>query len=106
MIKDQSGAVLPVFKSLLQIWKLISDQETRTDATGQYRFWPCPLEHTGLREPHWIQKFVATGIELKVNEQHRLDITLQVGSVEQTVEISVAVAQIETTNTQLGEVIE
>ena len=54
-----------------------------------------------------FQKFVATGIVLSVNEQHRLDITLQLGNVEQTIEVKdLATAQIETTNTQLGEVID
>ncbi|PYT29839.1 MAG: hypothetical protein DMG57_10275 [Acidobacteria bacterium] len=49
---------------------------------------------------------MTTGIELTVNEQKRVDITLQVGSIERAVEVNATAAQVETTNTQLGEVID
>jgi hypothetical protein len=107
LVKDQSGAVLPGVEVVATNLETNLSQETRTDAAGQYRILALPIGKYKIEATlTGFQKFVATGIELAVNEQHRVDIALQVGNVEQTVEISAAVAQIETTNTQLGEVID
>ena len=42
---------------------------------------------------------------LQVNQERRLDIDMNVGSLEQQVEISANAVQVETTSTQLGTVI-
>ena len=83
-------------------------QRTRTDGTGEYRILALPVGRYRVEAAlTGFQKFVATGIVLSVNEQHRVDITLQLGNVEQTVEVKdLATAQIPTTNTQLGEVVD
>ena len=47
-----------------------------------------------------------TGIDLTVNEQHRVDITMQVGNVTQEVEVNAAAVQVESTNSQIGQVVE
>ena len=43
---------------------------------------------------------------LTVDQQHRVDVTMQVGNLQQQVEVSAAAVQVETTSTQLGTVIE
>ncbi len=43
---------------------------------------------------------------LTVDEQRRVDMTLEVGSVQQEVQVSASAVQVETSNTQLGEVFE
>src|SRR5213075_2285514 len=50
--------------------------------------------------------FTATDIDLKVNDQLHLDITLQVGSIQQEVSVSADTVQVESESTQLGDVID
>ena len=53
-----------------------------------------------------FQTFVAGNIVLSVDQQRRMDIPMQVGSLQQRVEVNAAAVQVETTNTQLGTVID
>ena len=66
-----------------------------------------------LREPirltataSGFQTFTETNIEVKVNDQLQLDVTLNVGSVSDKVEIVANAVQVQTENTQLGDVID
>ncbi|HWB98335.1 MAG TPA: carboxypeptidase-like regulatory domain-containing protein, partial [Bryobacteraceae bacterium] len=78
-----------------------------SDSLGQYRFLALPVGRYKVEaSAAGFQKFVVTGVTLDVNQQRRIDITLQVGSVEQQVEVSANAVQVETTNTQLGQVID
>ncbi len=80
---------------------------TLTDATGEYRFLSLPAgTYTVEAELEGFQKYVAGNIVLSVDQQRRVDIPMQVGSLQQKVEVSAAAVQVETTNTQLGTVID
>ena len=80
---------------------------TTSDGTGGYRILALPVGRYTIEATHpGFQKFITTAIELTVNEQRSVDIQLQVGSVEQQVEVTAASVAIETTATQLGQVIE
>src|ERR1041384_399770 len=82
-------------------------EQTATDPVGQYRFLVLPVGRYRLEASlQGFQKFVADNIVLTVNEQHRIDILMQVGSLEQQVEVSANAVQVETTATQLGQVID
>ena len=50
--------------------------------------------------------FNATDIDLKVNDQLHYDITLQVGTLQEHVSVEANAIQVESENTQLGDVIE
>src|SRR5262249_12545364 len=82
-------------------------QTATSDASGDYRFLALPVgtyrveaTQTGFR------KFVAADGVLTVNQERRVDITMNVGSLEQQVGGSANAVQGETTSTQLGAVIE
>src|SRR5207302_7467075 len=49
---------------------------------------------------------VAANLTLAVNQERRLDVTLNVGNLEQKVEVNASAVQVETTTTQLGTVID
>src|SRR5262249_3849922 len=52
-------------------------QSTRTDSVGQYRFLALPVGKYKVEASlAGFQKFLVTGIDLTVNEQHRVDITM------------------------------
>src|SRR6185503_17169979 len=82
-------------------------EQTVTDPLGQYRFLVLPVGRYRLEAAlQGFQKFVAADIVLTVNEQHRVDIPMNVGSLEQLVEVTANPVQVETTVTQLGQVID
>ena len=53
-----------------------------------------------------FQTYTTTGIDVKVNDQLRIDATLTVGGVEQNVSVQANTVQVEEDSTQLGDVIE
>ncbi len=107
-VTDPSGAAVPGATVTLGNADTGLTRKTATDSTGFYEFLVVPVgenyvvevEATGFR------KSTQSGIKLLVNQRYRADFQLVVGAVTQTVEVSAAVVQVETTSTQLGDVIE
>jgi hypothetical protein len=106
-VTDSSSAVLPGVEVVATNLETNLRQSTRSDAVGQYRVLALPVGRYKVEGSFsGFQKFLETGIDLTVNEQHRVDIVLQVGNVEQQIEVSAAAVQVESTNSQLGDVVE
>ncbi|HXA51948.1 MAG TPA: carboxypeptidase regulatory-like domain-containing protein [Candidatus Acidoferrum sp.] len=104
---DPSSAAMPNVKVSVTNVDTNLTRSTVTDVTGEYRFLALPVgTYTVEAELSGFQKFVATNIVLTVDQQRRVDITLQVGSLQQRVEISASAVQVETASTQLGTVID
>jgi hypothetical protein len=79
----------------------------KTTAAGSYEFLSVPVgENYSVRvEAPGFQSTVRTGIKLDVNQKYRADFDLKVGAVTQTIEVSGIGAQVDTSSTQLGDVI-
>jgi hypothetical protein len=82
-------------------------QETISAADGSYRILALPagiykLNATGTG----FQQFNTTDVEVKVNDQLHIDITLEVGSVQQEISVVANAVQVETESTQLGDVVD
>src|ERR1700686_4654870 len=105
--RDPSGAAMVgVTISATNVETNLS-QRTSTDVAGEYRFLSLPGGTYRLEATlSGFQKFVTDNIVLSVDQQRRVDITLKVGSVQESVEVNAAAVQVETTNTQLGAVID
>jgi hypothetical protein len=105
--QDVTGAGLARVKITVSNIETNLSRTTITDPTGEYRFLSLPVgTYTVEAELSGFQKFVAGNIVLTVDQQRRVDVTLQVGSLQQRVEVDAAAVQVETTNTQLGTVID
>jgi hypothetical protein len=105
--RDISGAALAHAKITVTNVETNLTRSTLSDTTGEYRFLSLPVgTYTVEAELSGFQKFAAGNIVLTVDQQRRVDITLQVGSLQQRVEVSAAAVQVETTSTQLGTVID
>ena len=82
-------------------------QETTSAADGSYHILALPAGKYKLAvTASGFRPFTETDIEVKVNDQLRLDVTLDVGTVSERVEITANAVQVQTENTQLGDVIE
>src|SRR5262249_36587530 len=80
---------------------------TRTNDFGEYRIVALPVGRYRVEvSTSGFQKFVVSDVELTVNEQRRVDVMLQMGSVEQSVEVKAELAQVEQASSQLGDVVE
>jgi hypothetical protein len=80
---------------------------TTSGADGTYRILALPAgTYKVTVEAAGFQLYTATDIDLKVNDQLRIDATLQVGSVQSQVTVEASAVQVETENTQMGDVIE
>src|SRR5205807_2812676 len=107
IVHDPSGAVIAGVTVTATNAGTNQTRSTTSDVTGEYRLLALPIgRYTIEATQPGFQKFITTDVDLTVNAQRRVDITLQVGAVEQQVEVTAASVAIETTATQLGQVIE
>src|SRR2546426_544004 len=107
IVHDPSGAVISGVTVTATNAGTNQSRSTTSDVTGEYRLLALPIgRYTIEATQAGFQKFIATAVDLTVNAQRRVDVTLQVGAVEQKVEVSAASLAIDTTATQLGQVIE
>ena len=79
----------------------------KTNANGTYEFLSVPVgENYSVQvELSGFQTTAQTGIKLDVNQKYRADFTLKVYAFQETVEVRANAAQVDTSNTQLGDVI-
>jgi hypothetical protein len=82
-------------------------QETTSAADGSYRFLALPAGTYQLKATSaGFREYNATDVVVRVNDQLQIDILLQVGSVTEKVTIAANAVQVQTENTQLGDVID
>src|SRR5581483_8457368 len=107
VVRDPTAAVIAGAMVVATNLDTNQSQTTTSDALGQYRLLALPVGKYRLEATSpGFQKFLESGIALDVNEQKRIDVTLTVGSVDQQVEVNATAVQVETTNTQLGQVVD
>lgn len=104
-IKDPSGASVANATVTLTNQATNVSRTTKTDTDGNYIFslveigkYTLTIEHTGFK------KNVQSGIILEVNQNGRLDVTLDLGQTTETVEVTAAVPQVDTSGAVLGKV--
>jgi hypothetical protein len=107
VVRDRGQAVVKGAKVQITNVQTNLSQETNTGADGSYHFLALSPGHYKITATaSGFRSYNTTDITLQVNDQQRLDITLQVGANVETVEVSASAAHVETENTQLGDVID
>src|ERR1700731_1747678 len=107
VVHDRSQAVVAGARIVATNVQTNFKRETVSAADGSYRILALPAGtyKVTITAPGF-QQYTATDVDLKVNDQLRVDVTLDVGSVTEKVEISANAVQVQTESTQLGDVIE
>ncbi len=107
-VTDPSGATVPNATVTLKNPDTGLERRIQTDTSGIYQFLSVPVgdKYVLEVEAQGFRKSVQTGIKLLVNQNYRADFVLVVGAVSQTVDVSTTTTQVDTSSTQLGDVIE
>jgi hypothetical protein len=105
-VKDPTGAVVQGATVTALNVETGLHQAMHTDAQGFYAFPSLPVGHYGLEvQQSGFRDYRQTGLTLDVNAGLLVDVTLQLGAESQHVTVSASAVQVETTNTQMGELI-
>jgi Carboxypeptidase regulatory-like domain/TonB-dependent Receptor Plug Domain len=104
-VTDPSGGAVAGVTVTLINEATNTTREAKTSATGEYLFLEVPVGsyEVDVTGPGF-KKYERKGVVLVLNEIASVDITLQVGGSQETVEVSGAPPVIDTTTTQLGAV--
>jgi len=104
-IKDPSGAVVAGAKVTLKNSGTNTAHTVTTGKDGAYLFTLVPIGTYEIEiEAAGFAKAVQTKIALEINQNAKLDVTLQVGASNQVVEVSSEVSQVDTITATLGKV--
>ena len=106
-VKDKSDAVVPNATVTATNMATGVKSTTRTNGVGAYSFLALPVGRyeVALRLPGF-KDFRQTDINISANSALRIDIVLDVGTLTDTVEVSLAAVRVETISTQMGDVID
>jgi hypothetical protein len=105
-VSDSSGAAVAGANVTLRSSDTGLVRTLKTTSTGSYQFVSVPVGTYSVQvEASGFQTNAQTGIVLDVNQKYRADFNLKVGAVNEKIEVSANSAQVDTTNTQLGDVI-
>jgi hypothetical protein len=107
VVRDASGAAVVGAQVSATNTATNFTRDTKSDATGEFRLLALPPgPYRVAATASGFEQFVSTGIDLKVNDQLRVDVSLKVGTVKESVTVEASTVQVETESTQLGQVFE
>src|SRR6266849_4319262 len=106
-VTDTSGAVIPGAKVVVSNTETGFKFDGVTNSDGYY-FVPYlrPGIYNVTIEAQGFKKYVRDGIELRTNDQPRIDVKLEVGSIAESVEVIGATPLLETETTVSGGIME
>jgi hypothetical protein len=105
-VLDQSGAAIP--SAVVVATNIGTNVQHRSvsEKNGEYRLGQLPPgDYTVSVEAPGFRKLIQGGINLQVNQQSRLDLTLQVGAQTETVEVTGHPPLLETETSSVGTVV-
>ena len=106
-VTDNSGAILPGVAVKVTNEGTNTAVSLMTDDAGDYRAVNLtPGSYTVEAEKTGFQRHVTKGLVLQVAQEARLNIQMQIGAIEQTVEVSAAAPLLQTEGSTVGQVID
>jgi len=105
-VTDPSGAGVPSSVVTLTNTATNAIRTADTNETGLYTFTSVPPGSYSLKVEHPGFKTTTSNVEVQVQQSVRLNITLQVGQVSESVEVSATAALLQSENATVGTVVE
>src|SRR5882672_7800143 len=105
-IRDSSGAIVSGVTITLTNTQTNISKTVQSGVDGSYSFTLVPVGNYKLTVEHsGFRKYVQEGIVLQVNQQAKQDVTLQVGSTREVIDVTENVTQVDTVTATLGTVV-
>lgn len=105
-VQDRSGAVIPNVTVIAKRMESQSRLSTTTNSLGLYSFPVLPIgTYEITAQAQGFQKYLGSGLKLNVNDYLRLDITLEVGSMTESVEVAAQPTAVNTESSTVGELV-
>ncbi len=102
-VKDQSGAIVPGAQVTITLAGTDTSRFATSDKDGSFEFVELAVGHYEVTvDAPGFKKFVVTDVVVDIGHVATVNANLQVGASAQTVTVQSEAAQVETTNTQLG----
>jgi hypothetical protein len=106
IVKDQTDAVIPAAAVAILNSATGVKQTTKTDSQGVYAFAAVPVGQYEIDvNANGFKPYRRTGLNVDINSALAVDLVLQVGEQNTSIVVTENSLQVETTDTQLGEVI-
>jgi hypothetical protein len=107
IVRDASGAIVANVSVEAQNTDTGVVQKIETNASGLYSFADLPIGHYSVVfRSSGFQQYTEAGLVVNVNSILRVDAILRVGTVAEVVNVTASALQINTTNAQMGELID
>ncbi|MFN7922361.1 MAG: TonB-dependent receptor [Bryobacteraceae bacterium] len=104
---DPQQAAIPAVKLTLKSNDTGATRESVSDGEGLYGFPNVAVGvYTVTAESQGFKKAVASNVRVEVAQRVQLDLTLEIGAVAESVEVSAAPPQLQTSDSQIGGVVE
>jgi hypothetical protein len=105
-VRDGSGGAVANATVVLANEDTGIQAKTTTDNNGNFTFPNVKVgKYTVSAEAPGFSKAVATGVRAEVNARQRVDLTMQVGQVTESVDVTAGIATLETDSSEKGQVI-
>jgi len=105
-VTDTTGALIPQVRVIVTNTATNVNFETTTTEAGQYTVPSLPPgPYQVAFEVANFKRLVRTGLELNVAQVLRVDVSLEVGEVTQSVEVSAALPRVQTDSPEVGTVL-
>ncbi|MGB6846356.1 MAG: carboxypeptidase regulatory-like domain-containing protein [Candidatus Acidiferrales bacterium] len=102
-VKDTSGAVIPGVTVTASLDGAATVRTANTGQDGSFEIPELPIgNYTVTAETQGFKKFAAKNVVISIGHVAVIEITLEIGSAQQTVTVESNAVQVETTSTQLG----
>jgi Carboxypeptidase regulatory-like domain len=106
-VKDQTGAIVAHAKVTVSDVERGTHIETSTNDSGEYVASPLPVGHYTVSVEHaGFKRAVTVPVSLDVQQRIAMDVTLQVGQISESVEVTGVAPLLETETSELGQVVD
>ncbi|HEV8042916.1 MAG TPA: carboxypeptidase-like regulatory domain-containing protein [Bryobacteraceae bacterium] len=107
MVSDQSGSAIPGAEVLATETDKHTVHRTVTDSLGQYVLPNLPVGPYTLEvKANGFKDYVETGLDLQVGNNIRMNVSLQVGSISERVEVQANASLVETKENSISNVVD
>jgi len=106
-VSDSTGAVVPGARVIVRNMQTGLERETRSNEAGSYVAAQLPVGvYTVTAEAAGFKSGIQEGIRVQVDENRRVDFRLEVGALSESITVEAAIAQVETREGTLKEVVD